>query len=159
MHSLIVKTFLFQAIQFSQTVLLQTIQLSMRIVFVYTQLNVKTILFQTIQFSVRTVSMLKTVSFQTIQFRISTKFSSIWPIDRTLSSTTTLGPKWTWEWCQWKSTPHSPKLLPYQNLTIRLFSDISRILVSVTPLQRCSRYIYIVKYIDCRRKNNCIEST
>ena len=37
------------------------------------------------------VSMSKTVSFQTIQFRISTQFSSIWPIDRTLSSATTPG--------------------------------------------------------------------
>ena len=46
------KTFLFQAIQFSQTVLIQTIQFS--IVFVYTQLNVKTVLFQAIQFSIST---------------------------------------------------------------------------------------------------------
>ena len=60
------KTFLFQAIQFSQTILF-----SISIVFVYTQLNVKTVLFQIIQFS------------------IGTQFSSIWPIDRTLSSATT----------------------------------------------------------------------
>ena len=33
----------------------------------------------------------KTVLFQTIQFSISTQFSSIWPIDRTLSIATTLG--------------------------------------------------------------------
>ena len=39
--------------------------------FVYTQLNVKTVLFQTIQFS------------------ISTQFSFIWPIDRTISRATT----------------------------------------------------------------------
>ena len=45
----------------------------MNIVYVYTQLNVKTVLFQTIQFS------------------ISTQFSSIWPIDRTLSGVTTPG--------------------------------------------------------------------
>ena len=37
------------------------------------------------------VSMLKTVLFQTIQFSISTQFSSIWPIERTLSSATTPG--------------------------------------------------------------------
>ena len=67
------KTFLFQAIQFSQTVLIQTIQFSITIVFVHTQLNIKTVLFQTIQFS------------------ISMLFSSIWPIDRTLSGATTLG--------------------------------------------------------------------
>ena len=39
----------------------------------YTQLNVKIVLFQTIQFSV------------------ITQFSSIWPIDRTISSATTPG--------------------------------------------------------------------
>ena len=56
----------------SNTVLFQTIQFSISIDFVYTQLNVKTILFQTIQFS------------------ISTQFISIWLIDRALSGTTTL---------------------------------------------------------------------
>ena len=65
------KTFLFQAIQFSQTVLIQTVQFNMSIVFVHTQLNVKTVLFQAIQFSV------------------STQISYIWPINRTLSGTTT----------------------------------------------------------------------
>ena len=44
----------FQAIQFSQTVLIQTIQFSIGLVFVHTQINVKTVLFQTIQFSVST---------------------------------------------------------------------------------------------------------
>ena len=39
-------TFLFQAIQFSQTVLIQTIQFSISIVFVYTQLNVKRVPFK-----------------------------------------------------------------------------------------------------------------
>ena len=34
--------------------------------FVYTELNVKTDLYQTIQFSVRSVSVSNTVSFQTI---------------------------------------------------------------------------------------------
>ena len=48
----------------------------------------KTVLFQTIQFSISTVSMSKTVLFQTIQFSINTLFSSIWPIDRTLSGAT-----------------------------------------------------------------------
>ena len=38
------KTFLFQAIQFSQAVLIQLIQLTKSIGFVYTQLNVKTVL-------------------------------------------------------------------------------------------------------------------
>ena len=47
--------------------------LDISIVFVYKQLNIKTLLFQAIQFS------------------ISTQFSSIWPQDRTLSSATTPG--------------------------------------------------------------------
>ena len=41
-YGLIVKTFLFRAIQFSQAVLIQLIQLSTSTDFVYTQLNVKT---------------------------------------------------------------------------------------------------------------------
>ena len=71
------KTFQFQAIQFSQTVLIQTIQFCISIVFDYTQLNVKTVLSQTIQFSVSTVSISKTVLFQVNQFSLSTQFSSI----------------------------------------------------------------------------------
>ena len=51
----------------------------------------QTVLIQTIQLSLSTVSMSKTVLFQTIQFWISMQFSFIWPIDRTLSCTTTLG--------------------------------------------------------------------
>ena len=73
------------------------------IVFVYTRLNIKTGLFQTIHFSVSAVSISKTVPFQSIQFsiqnslfeavqfRISTYFSSICPLDWTLSDATTLG--------------------------------------------------------------------
>ena len=49
----------------------------------------KTVLFQTIPFSVSTVSMSKTILFQTIQFSISMQFSSICHIDRTLSGATT----------------------------------------------------------------------
>ena len=70
---LLSKTFLFQAIQFSQTVLIQTILFSISIAFVHTQLNVKTVL------------------FQVIQFCMYTQFSSIWPIDRTLSYDITPG--------------------------------------------------------------------
>ena len=73
------KTFLSQAIQFSQTdiiklIIIQTIQFSIGIDFVYTQLNVKTLLFQAIQFSISSVSMSKTVIFQTTQFSISMLF-------------------------------------------------------------------------------------
>ena len=53
---------------------MQTIQFSMGIGFVYKQLNVKSLLFQTIQFSLRTVPMSKTVLLQTIPFSISTLF-------------------------------------------------------------------------------------
>ena len=67
------KTFLFQAIQFIQTVLIQLIPFSICTYFVYTQLNVKSVLYITIQFSVSTVSMSKTVPFQTIQYSISTQ--------------------------------------------------------------------------------------
>ena len=62
------KTFLFQAIRFCQTVRIQTNQLRISIDFVYTQLNIKTVLFQTILFSVSTDLMSKTVLFQAIQF-------------------------------------------------------------------------------------------
>ena len=91
------KIFLLQTIKFRQTFLIQTIQFSIRIVFVYTQLNVKAVVFETIQFSLNTVSMSKivlvqaiefsiqiTVLFQAIQFSISTQFSSIWLIDQVL---------------------------------------------------------------------------
>ena len=61
-YSLIVKTFLFQAIQFSQAVLIQLIQFSIKAGFVCTQLNVKTVRYQTIQFNLRTVSMSKNYS-------------------------------------------------------------------------------------------------
>ena len=46
MHSLIVKTFLFQAIQFCQTILIQTIPFSISIDFVYKQVNVKQFYFK-----------------------------------------------------------------------------------------------------------------
>ena len=64
-------SFLFQVIYFSQTVLIQPIQFTISIAFDYTQLSVKTVLFQTIQSSVSTGSMSKTVPFQTIHFSIS----------------------------------------------------------------------------------------
>ena len=62
-HSLS-KTFLFQAIQFIQTVLIPLIQFSIS----------TEVLYQTIQFSVSTISMLKTVPLQTIQFSICMQF-------------------------------------------------------------------------------------
>ena len=61
--------------------------------FVYPQVNFKTVLFQTIQFSKSTASMsktvvclnVKTVQSQAIQFSISTQFNYFLPIERTLS--------------------------------------------------------------------------
>ena len=98
------KTLLLQAIHFSQTVLIKTIQLS--IVFVHTHLNVKTVLFQTIHLSVKCPKQyqfkqfnfvlvrslhVKTVLFQAIQFSISTQFTSIWSIDKIISGATISG--------------------------------------------------------------------
>ena len=58
-------------IQFSQTVLIQTIHFSNEYSFwPHTQLNVKTVLFKTIPFSVNTQLNVKTVLFKTIQFSI-----------------------------------------------------------------------------------------
>ena len=54
------------------------------------------------------------------------RFSSIWPIDRTLIRCYHSGPERTWERWEWRGTPRSPKLQHYWNLTIKLFSVISR---------------------------------
>ena len=97
----------------------------MSIVFVYTQLKSKTdnSVLRMYSFNV------KTVIFQTIQFCLSTQLSSIWLIDRTLSGTTT--PEGTWERWQWRGIPHSPKFQHYWDLTITLFSVKTRTLVGV----------------------------
>ena len=80
----------------------------------------------------------KTVLFQAIQFSISTKFNSVWPIDRYYHS----GPEWTWERLQWRGTSHSPKLQHYWNLTIRMFSVNQDIRWgNFTDLHWCSRCI------------------
>ena len=49
---IVCQNILFQVIHFRQTVLIKSIQLSLSIDFVYTQLNVKTVLNQTIPFSI-----------------------------------------------------------------------------------------------------------
>ena len=51
--------------------------------------------------------------------------STIWPIDKTLSGTTTPGQSGPGSDWQWRSTQHSPKLQHYWSLIIRLFSVIS----------------------------------
>ena len=80
-------------------------------------------------FNARFIFIHKTVLFETIQFSLNMQFSSIWSIDRTLIRSYHSEPEWTWEWWLWRGTPHSPKLQHYWNLTIRLFSVISRTLV------------------------------
>ena len=87
--------------------------------FVQTQLNVKTVLFQTIQFS---ISHLFALSLSVEQFYL--------PIDRALSGATTLvlvdlGVM------TMKVTPDSQKLLHYLSLTIRLFCVISTSVIEV----------------------------
>ena len=108
---------------------------SMSIVFVHTQLNVKTVLFQTIQFSISTVSMPKTVLFQTVQFNISTQFSSTWPIE---------------QW-QGRSTPLFPKILYYWNLTIRLFSVILRTKIGESYPSAEMQSVYSTAPADCAK--------
>ena len=56
------KTFLFQATQFIQRVLIEQIQFSISTDFAYILLNVKTVLYSIIQLSVSTVSMSKNSS-------------------------------------------------------------------------------------------------
>ena len=70
----------------------------------------------------------KTVLFEAIQFRISSQFSFIWPIDRTLSGATTPGHSGPGKRWQWRGTPYSLKLQQYWSLT-RLFRVILRTLV------------------------------
>ena len=53
------------------------------------------------------------------------------PIDRVLSGATTLGLSGPGSNLQWRSALHFPKLQHHWNLTIRLFSVISRTLVEV----------------------------
>ena len=111
------KTFLF-----SQTVLIQTIQFSISIVFVYTQLNFETVLFQAIQFS------------------ISTQFSSIRLIDRILSGVTTPGQSGTG--CDGnEGVLHIPQSSSITGITSSdCFVSYPKYLFggSLTPLQRCS---------------------
>ena len=122
------KTFLFQAIQFSLIVLIQINQFSISIVFVYTLLNVKTGLFQTIHFSISIQFKYQnsSISSNLVQHKYTVQFCLI---HRTLSGATTLGPEWTWKWWQWRGTRHSLKLQHYWSLTIRLLCVISRTLV------------------------------
>ena len=62
-HSLIIKNISISSYSVCQTDKFQTIQFSFNRAFVYTQLDAKTVLFPTIQFSGSTVSITKTVLF------------------------------------------------------------------------------------------------
>ena len=70
--------------------------------FVYTQLNIKTVLFQAIQFSINTQMNAKTIPYQ------PTQFSPIWPIDRTLSDAPTLFQSGHWSDGN-EDVPHVPQ--------------------------------------------------
>ena len=90
----------------------------------------------------------KTVLFQTIQFSICTQFSSIWPIDRTLSGAIPPGQSGLGSDGN-EGIFHIP-----QSCSITGTSDY---LVSypghsfggrgLTPMQRCSRYILLPKWL------------
>ena len=76
--------------------------------------------------------MTKTFLFQAIQFSQTIQFSINMPWVLFISK---IGPyqvpEWSWEQWQWRGAPHYPKLQHQWNLTIRLFSVISRTLIGV----------------------------
>ena len=94
--------------------------------------------------------MSKTVLFQTIRFNISTQFSSIPPIDKTLSGATTPG----------YSVPRSNgsegvlRIPPKHSWkhTIRLFSVISRILIVVSYPSEEMKSVYFTTPSDWDKK-------
>ena len=98
------KTFLFQSIQFIQTVIIQKMQFSKSGVFVYIQLHVKLILFQKIQFSIQKKATSNNSVKHTYEFYVSKQFyfkqislaleSFIWPIDGKLFRAITLRQCW-----------------------------------------------------------------
>ena len=87
--------------------------------------------------------------------------SSIWPIDRTYSSVTTLGQSGPGSDRNERGTLHFPKLQHYWSLTIRLFSIISRTQVwEVLPLCRDAGGVFynpihlVLTWIDTRANAN-----
>ena len=79
----------------------------------------------------------KTVLFQTIQLSISTQFSSIWHIDRTLWVKVDLG---AMAMKEYSTFPNAPTLLePHHQIVLCHIQDIRW--GSLTPLQRSSRSI------------------
>ena len=115
-HINLCRLFNAKSIFIQKSVLFQTIQLSMSTYFVKTLLFPaiqfsQTVLIQTIQFCVSIVSVSKTVPFQTIHFSISMQFSSIWSIDRTLSGATTSGQSGVMVTKRCSAFPKAPALL------------------------------------------------
>ena len=84
----------------------------------------------------------KTVLFQTIQFNISSQFSTIWPIDRTLSSASTLSQSGIGGDGN-EGVLHIPKSSSITGTSIRLFNDICRTVVrELLPLCRGAVGVY-----------------
>ena len=84
----------------------------------------------------------KTVLFQTIQFSVITQFSSIWPIDRTLSGATTLSESEPGSDSN-KGVlyiPQAPALLKHHHQIVWCHIQDTR-WERLTPLQKCSRCI------------------
>ena len=82
---------------------------------------------------------IKTVLFQVIQFSISTQFSSIWPIDRTLSGAATAGQSGAGSKGNEEvfHIPHSNSITGTSSSDY-LVSYPGHLLGGLTPLQRCS---------------------
>ena len=99
----------------------------------------KTVLFQTIQFSLIRCLNVWRVPSQTIQFSTGTQFSSIGPIDRTLSGATTLGHGRPWS-DGIKRLISIPQIFCISEASPSdcLVSYAGHALSSLTPLQRCS---------------------
>ena len=119
---------LFQTIQFRMST-----QFNRQKHFYFKRFSLVKQLFQTNPFSISTRLNIKSVLFQAMQF------SSIWPIDVTLLGATT--PRQSRPGSDgnegWRDTPHSPMFRHYWNLTIRLVSISHRTLVGfggVLPL-------------------------
>ena len=78
--------------------------------------------------------MWKTFLFKAIQFNKKIQFSISMPLVLFTRREGPIrcchaGPEWTWEQWQWRDTHYSPNPQHYWDLTIRLFSVISRTLI------------------------------
>ena len=140
----------------TKTIIVQTIWFIRITGFFYTQINIKTVLLQTIQFSIQKLfissnlvcrntqfkyqnSPIQTLPSKPIHFSIVTQFCFIWPYDRTLSGATTEG----------RNEPGSERYsvflkapaLPESHHQIIEYHIQDSLLRSITPLQRSSQCI------------------